>query len=86
MILEGPPTVDWDHKARLCSRDFRRYLSNVGRRMRVTAVELYDHQVDPSENVNIAQEPTNAKLVAELTQKWKTNCPENSVASVPKAF
>lgn len=35
------------------------------------AVELYDHQSDPQENVNIAAEPANAGLVSELTKQWE---------------
>jgi iduronate 2-sulfatase len=34
------------------------------------AVELYDHQTDPLENTNIAGDPKNAGLVAQLTQQW----------------
>ena len=36
----------------------------------VDAVELYDHQTDPQENVNIAADPQNAELVARLTDQW----------------
>jgi arylsulfatase A-like enzyme len=36
----------------------------------VDAVELYDHQSDPQENVNIAADPQNADLVARLTAQW----------------
>ncbi len=43
--------------------------------------ELYDHQVDPKENVNIAQRPENAELVAKLTQQlhegWKAALPQS---------
>jgi iduronate 2-sulfatase len=43
------------------------------------AVELYDHQNDPQENVNIANQPENAALVKELTAKlkagWKAALP-----------
>ena len=46
---------------------------------KVDAVELYDHQTDPQENVNIANEPENAALVKELTAKlnagWKAALP-----------
>jgi len=38
---------------------------------KVDAVELYDHQTDPMEMVNIANDPKNAKLVAELTGQWE---------------
>lgn len=37
----------------------------------VTAVELYDHQTDPQENQNIADDPANAALVARLTEQWQ---------------
>jgi arylsulfatase A-like enzyme len=37
---------------------------------KVDAVELYDHATDPRENVNIANEPQNAALVAQLTEQW----------------
>jgi hypothetical protein len=33
-------------------------------------VELYDHQTDPQENVNIAAAPQHADLVATLTAQW----------------
>lgn len=36
----------------------------------VEAVELYDHLTDPQENVNIADEPGSAELVARLTGQW----------------
>jgi flagellin-specific chaperone FliS len=43
------------------------------------AIELYDHQTDPQENVNIANQPENAALVKELTAKlnagWKAALP-----------
>jgi iduronate 2-sulfatase len=43
------------------------------------AIELYDHQTDPQENINIANEPANAPLVKELTAKlnagWKAALP-----------
>lgn len=38
---------------------------------KVDAVELYDEQADPQENVNIANDPKNAQLVARLTEQWK---------------
>jgi arylsulfatase A-like enzyme len=41
----------------------------------VEAMELYDHQIDPHENENIAQKPENKSLVEELTKQinagWK---------------
>lgn len=35
------------------------------------AVELYDHQTDPQENVNIANDPARAALVGQLTEQWQ---------------
>ena len=47
---------------------------------RVDGVELYDHQSDPLENVNIAGEPKHAELVAQLTaqslQGWRGAFPK----------
>ncbi|MCX8494966.1 MAG: sulfatase [Akkermansiaceae bacterium] len=37
---------------------------------KVDATELYDHEVDPQENTNIANEPANAALVAKLMEQW----------------
>jgi iduronate 2-sulfatase len=37
---------------------------------RVAAVELYDHQTDPDENRNVADDPANAALVGRLTEQW----------------
>lgn len=37
----------------------------------VEAVELYDHQTDPQENVNLAQAPQHAELVKQLTRQWQ---------------
>jgi iduronate 2-sulfatase len=38
---------------------------------KVDAVELYDHQSDPQEDTNIAQNPANAEFVAKLMEQWK---------------
>ncbi len=35
------------------------------------AVELYDHQDDPDENVNIAADKANVDLLKQLTQQWR---------------
>lgn len=37
---------------------------------KLDATELYDHQTDPQENLNIAGDAKNAALVARLTQQW----------------
>lgn len=37
---------------------------------KVDAVELYDEKLDPQENVNVADDPKNAKVLAELTEMW----------------
>ncbi|WP_414663015.1 sulfatase [Horticoccus sp. 23ND18S-11] len=38
---------------------------------KVDAIELYDHQVDPQENTNIAKNPANAALVERLMTQWR---------------
>jgi iduronate 2-sulfatase len=38
---------------------------------KVEAVELYDHQTDPQENANIANDPKNQALVETLTAQWQ---------------
>jgi len=38
---------------------------------KVDAVELYDHQTDPEENVNIASDQANKALVEKLTARWQ---------------
>ncbi len=38
---------------------------------KVDATELYDHQTDPQENINIAKKPENVELVAKLMTQWK---------------
>jgi len=35
------------------------------------ALELYDHEKDPDENVNIAGDKANADLVKQFTQQWR---------------
>ncbi len=46
---------------------------------KVDAIELYDHQKDPQENVNVAANPENAALVKELQVQlnagWKAARP-----------
>ena len=37
---------------------------------KVDAIELYDHQTDPEENKNIANDPKNKALVEKLTIQW----------------
>lgn len=45
----------------------------------IDALELYDHQSDPQENQNLANQPEHAALVKELKAKlfagWKAACP-----------
>jgi arylsulfatase A-like enzyme len=38
---------------------------------KVHATELYDHQLDPQENTNVAGLPANAALVSGLMEQWK---------------
>jgi hypothetical protein len=44
------------------------------------AVELYNHKVDPDENVNIAEHPENEELVAKMSgilrAGWRKALPE----------
>ncbi len=53
--------------------DRYRFTVWVGRKdhARVDAVELYDHQNDPQENVNIAKDPAKTELVNQLMAQWK---------------
>ena len=37
----------------------------------VDSIELYDHQVDPQENSNIADDPENSGLVRQLMTQWE---------------
>lgn len=37
---------------------------------KVDAIKLYDQQKDPDENINIANDPKNSALVAQLTGQW----------------
>ena len=47
-------------------------------------IELYDHQSDPQENVNIAAAPEKAELLAELSRKlhagWRAALPPDSIS------
>ena len=53
------------------------------------AVELYDHQTDPAENVNIAADPAQAELVKQLTGRlqlgWRGALVMAEQQPVPKA-
>ena len=53
--------------------DRYRFTVWVGRtdHSRVDAIELYDHQVDPQENVNIAKNPANTGLINQLMDQWE---------------
>ena len=53
--------------------DRYRYTKWVNRKdhTKVDAVELYDHQTDPQENTNIAKEPSNQKIIADLDARWQ---------------
>ena len=37
---------------------------------KVDAEELYDHQTDPQENINISGDPANAELIGTLRKQW----------------
>jgi arylsulfatase A-like enzyme len=53
--------------------DRYRFTVWVGRQdhSRVDAIELYDHEADPQENINIARMPENAELVHRLMEQWR---------------
>jgi hypothetical protein len=38
---------------------------------KIDAIELYDHQLDPQENTNIAKVPANTELVQQLLAQWR---------------
>ena len=38
---------------------------------KIDAIELYDQQTDPQENVNVAKQPANAALVDQLMTQWR---------------
>ena len=50
-----------------------RFTAWVGRsdHSKVEAIELYDHENDPQENINIAKVPANAALVDRLLAQWR---------------
>jgi arylsulfatase A-like enzyme len=52
--------------------DRYRFTVWVGRtdHTKIDAVELYDHQDDPQENVNIAKDPAHAEIVRKLMDQW----------------
>jgi arylsulfatase A-like enzyme len=53
--------------------DRYRFTVWVGRadHSKVDATELYDHQNDPQENTNLAQDPASAELVQRLMSQWQ---------------
>ena len=52
---------------------------------KVDAIELYDHQNDPQENTNIANDPASAALVKQLAAQleggWKSALPKDTGAA-----
>jgi iduronate 2-sulfatase len=67
--------------------DRHRFTAWVNRRSpeKIINSELYDHQVDPMENTNIARDPANRELVEQLTAQWragwKAALPESPMGS-----
>jgi iduronate 2-sulfatase len=53
--------------------DRYRFTVWVGRQdhSKVDALELYDHETDPQENVNVARLPANAEVVKRLMEQWR---------------
>ncbi|MDB4743113.1 sulfatase-like hydrolase/transferase [Planctomicrobium sp.] len=63
-----------------------RYIEWQDRRTRkVVATELYDHENDSEENINIADQPTNATLLAELSRQMWTTLPTPPDFAPPKS-
>ena len=56
--------------------------TRLGRPNQVVAVELYDHQTDPGENVNLSEEPAYAAVIDQLELKirqgWRKAVPPGS--------
>ena len=50
---------------------------------KVDSIELYDHESDPRENVNIAKIPNNAGLVKQLTEQWQRGWRAAKPAEIP---
>ena len=50
---------------------------------KVDAIELYDEQTDPQENTNIANDPANAALIAQLMEQWKKGWQGAKLAVAP---
>jgi choline-sulfatase len=63
-----------------------RYTKWVDRKdhSKVEAVELYDHETDPEENVNIAAQPNHAEIIQQLDAKWQDGWQKNKVTQAPK--
>ena len=59
--------------------DRYRYVEWLNRKGEVVARELYDHQTDPQENLNIAGKPDHAELLAQLANQMR------SMVTVPSA-
>jgi hypothetical protein len=38
---------------------------------KVADIELYDHRVDPQENLNVAKSPAHRELVEQLMAQWR---------------
>ncbi|MSU24749.1 MAG: DUF4976 domain-containing protein [Opitutus sp.] len=54
-----------------------RFVVWVGRddHSKIDALELYDHQLDPQENTNVAKVPANGELVEKLLAQWRRGWP-----------
>ncbi len=73
-----PPTPTMGYSMRTDRYRFTLW-HEQGNPAEVRGIELYDHQLDPAENVNIAGQPEQAELVAKLTLQlqggWRAALP-----------
>ncbi|GAB6164605.1 sulfatase [Thermostilla marina] len=63
------------YKGTAMRTDRYRFVVWLDKQGNVVARELYDHQVDPQENENVAAKPEYASIVAELEAEWRANWP-----------
>ena len=61
---------DWDNKAERAGKQ--------------VAVELYDHQVDPDENVNISELEKNQAVIGDLSEEMRQSRATNYFKKLPE--
>lgn len=50
---------------------------------RIVATELYDHEVDPQENTNVAGDPAQAATLERLMLRWRAGWQGAKPAAIP---